>query len=558
MMIDKETLASLYREGNNLTWRVPDGFSGELCTDAEDNRSIPLFWLATFKPSSHAPGWFKEHKIDTIEQLMSVTETGLTPSVWYEVKRLQDLYVLGRMWNVCASAASVCSLLEYVIGVWRAFNDGNPDKLYIIATCMGLGNEKDVITQESVADDLGMGGDKRRAAVWDLQNKVEKKLFSPEYRRDLFSDVYSLVDEIVSDDGVVESKKLIAIVENRFGWQGTSIWSMCCFLQKLGYEVAKTENPSDNTVIFRFKKNMNPRREDAFLDLICSAKDAESVSYESLRSQFFTRGLGELSIDEYKSYSDSLLASGKLPTITRGYLKRARDGRSSVVADKRVTFRKVFDDAIRAGKRFLSKEEIVSRGLEYEPKVDWVKAFESFMESDGRLDDNESFVFPYCYIENGKKGRSPTGYALSDCVLGEDIRSGLREMVDELRNSLESSGYRVMGIHKTLNKVPTLQGLDPLGAFFLARGMREFKDKLYFHSSKDMRFCVSLPKEGSKKGTENLLAYEVRKYFSAQGKEYVDTREIKEFLLAELQLELRSATIPWLVFDKVQKKYNMG
>ena len=553
----KDGLQRLYRE-SKINWRAPVGFAGPLTLEGEDNRAIPAFRLSAFKPRSRAAKWLRENNIDTVERLLSVNEDSLPPTIQSDVKHLKCLHSSREMWNVCASAESARSLLEYIFGVWKAFKDEAPEKLYIIATCMGLGNKDKAITQESVAEALGMTGDKKRAAVWEMENKIRGKVFSPAYRREVFADVYTLVDGLISADGVVEGKKLVANIEGRFGWGGTTCWSAYCLLKELGYDVERTENSMNNTITFRFKGKIDSRREDAFQGAVCEITDAESASFENIRLHFIKEGLGELSIDEYKSYCDSILAKGGLPSITRGYLRHARNGHASSVVDNRVIMRKVFSEAFKEGKKFLLKEDVVNRCKKLDAKTDWEKAFKSLMQNDGRLDDNDSFVFQYCYFGNGGVGKPRTGYALSDNILDDNLRSSLREMVTELSKILAVSGHKVLGIHKVMGKIESLCGLDPLGVFFLARGLREFKGQLLFHATKDMRFCVSLPNEVDKTGAGNLLAQEAMEYFSAQGKEYVSTSELKDFLDSELQLEFGLQKIPWLKWDDVRKKYKVA
>lgn len=546
--MDMAKLEQLFKE-ITPQWHKPTGFSGEDVEDP-DSRKIPALRLVAFRPGSWCCKWLNEHGVSTIDQLLAIQEQGAPCGVWRDLSELQKKYSFGHMWNTCVDAKSVGSLVEYVLAAWKAFLDPDPKKLYVITSSMGLGNNEKRMAGASVANDIGLTGDRARAAVSAKEKSIRERLFGKAHRRETFEDFCLAVDEeLKGRKGLISTEVLVAAIDRRFGWTGTTVWSLYCLLSEVGYKVDRVPNVAGVSETFQFASQRDLDRADQFLELVCAAHDADSMSYNRMRAAFIARGVEELSVDEYNACADSLLTSGDLPSITRGYLKLARNGNAGGAAINRGILRKVFADAQRAGRKCLLLPELIERCGKYDSGKNWDSACRSLLGNQGGyLDDNESFFFQYGYVDNGKRGKSPTGYALSDYVLNDQVRTGLRNMVADIKTCLQESGYRVMGVHGAWKRhFQELDGLPYMGVFFLSRGLREFSGDLHFHDSKDMRFCISLPKE--KDVTINLLAYETWKYFSALHRERATIKEISRFLSGELQYELNSGEISWLKKD---------
>ena len=286
-------------------WHKPVGFRG-VDTEEPDNRKIPLLRLAAFKPKSGSGRWLGMNGISTIEQLMSIQESMVTPGIWSDILDLQKQYSFCRIWDTCVDARSVKSLVEYVLAAWNVFRDPDPTKLYVIATSMWLGNSEGKITCEPVAAELGFTGARARNAVFEKEKTIRKKLFNEEYRRELFEDFCLAINELLEGrNGSISTEFLVAAVNSRFGWVGTTALSLRTLLRELGYKVGNVDDVSGRHATFRFCEQGDSAREDIFRVLIREAMDADSLAYNRVRSAFVARGERELTIDEYNAYADS-------------------------------------------------------------------------------------------------------------------------------------------------------------------------------------------------------------------------------------------------------------
>ncbi len=384
-----------------------------------------------------------------------------------ELMKLRQDCISGEVWS-CAHLlpTDYPSLAEYILAGLPAKFANSPNWKIVLNDYMGLLNAESKQTLAEVGTRLGI----TRERVRQMSRKITLNCFSGPAGA-CFATVKDFVLDVLGARGwVIPVAELAGAVDSKFGWSGTTAFSIVSLMCCLGYDI---EINPDGFCICDFKEHFGEKY-FAFLEYVNRYTGLISgLGYEGIKDNSNNGILSSLTEDEYLIFIRRALTpyahcsrSKNSGTKQNRYLTdikslRAKQffasefGLNAGGRKKRnvtpMRHEAVFTALKKAGYKGLTLDELNDVVRKDSPECRWSKAAlrGMFSNADMVLDNRGTKILPY---SRGTVAGNKTRFSLTSFFSDRRTRRILIKAGDDVRSYMERTGFGVVSVWKIMRK----------------------------------------------------------------------------------------------------------
>ena len=384
-----------------------------------------------------------------------------------ELMKLRQDCISGAVWSCAHSLPTdFPSLAEYILAGLPAKFVDSPSWKIVLNDYMGLLNAEARQSLAEVGARLGI----TRERVRQMARKITLSSFSGSAGA-CFAPVKDFVLGVFEARGwVIPAAELAVAVDRKFGWSGTTAFSIASLMCCLGYDI---EINPDGFCICDFKNHFGEKY-FAFLKYVNSyAGLISGLGYEGIKDNLNNGILSSLTEDEYLIFIRRALT----PYVHRSQNKNSGARQNRYLTDVKSLRAKqffasefglnaggrkkrnvtpmrqeaVFTALKKAGYRGLTLDELNDAVRKGFPECRWSKETLRGMISyaDTALDDCGTKILPY---SRGTVAGNKTRFSLTSFFSDPKTRGILLKAGDDVRLYMERTGFGVVSVWKIMRK----------------------------------------------------------------------------------------------------------